>query len=437
MTNATTIDTPYSQPLLVSDTARRGEIAPGLLRVLRQAVGLRFAMLVFAVASLSVIQLAGGLPQAVTQWLPLLLLTEAGALLVVVMWDRVRLGLGGWFLPVALGWFLLASIIEQAIIMVTLPVAAMDRLGRDGLPGVGIEAIFLAVPVILATWQYGRKGLLASLATLAIGFLILTPLVSNDPTVAAIYLVGSLGRLTMIALLGYVVLQLVNGLRSEHQGLVAANRQLAQRAATVEQLAESRERNRLARELHDTLAHSMTGLSVQLKALETLMTYDPDAAAAQLKQAQATVRSGIQESRRAIQALRATPLEDLGLSEALRQLCSKLAERTGLRFHCDIAEVGALDPLTEQTIYRVAESALANVEQHAGASEVWISLAMLPQGRIRLEVQDDGVGFEPANIPQDRYGLAGMRERADLIGAELRVESEPGRGARIALETDA
>ena len=229
MTNATTLDTPYSQPLLVSDTARRGEIAPGLLRVLRQAVGLRFAMLVLAVASLSVIQLAGGLPQAVTQWLPLLLLIEAGALLVLVMWDRARLGLGGWFLPVALGWFMLASIIEQAIIMVTLPAAAMERLGRDGLPGVGIEAIFLAVPVILATWQYGRKGLLASLATLAIGFLILTPLVSNDPTVAAIYLVGSLGRLTMIALLGYVVLQLVNGLRSEHQGLVAANRQLAQR----------------------------------------------------------------------------------------------------------------------------------------------------------------------------------------------------------------
>ena len=125
------------------------------------------------------------------------------------------------------------------------------------------------------------------------------------------------------------------------------------------------------------------------------------------------------------------------MSEALRQLCSKLAERTGLQFDCQIAETGALDPLTEQTIYRVAESALANVEQHAGASQVFISLAATPEGRIRLEIRDDGVGFNPAAAPADRYGLAGMRERADLIGADLHVESAPGHGTRIVLETEA
>ncbi len=437
MTKATTLDIPYSQPLLVSDTAGRGAIAPGLLRVLRQAVGLRFVMLALATVTFFFIQPAALMPDVGASWLPLLLLVEAGALFLLTMWDRPRIALGAWFLPVALGWFLLASIVEQAIMLVTLSPGALERFGRDGLPGVGIEAIFLAVPVILATWQYGRKRLLAALATLAIGHLMLTPLVSSDSAATAIYLVGSLGRLTMIALLGYIVLQLVNGLRAEHRGLVAANRQLAQRAATVEQLVESRERNRLARELHDILAHSLTGLSVQLKALETLMTYDPDAAHAQLKQAQATVRSGIQESRRAIQSLRATPLEDLGLSEALRQLCSKLAERTGLRFDCQIAETGALDPLTEQTIYRVAESALANIEQHAGSSQVVISLATTPEERIQLEIRDDGIGFDPTAVPADRYGLAGMRERADLIGADLHVESTPGHGTRIVLETEA
>jgi signal transduction histidine kinase len=241
----------------------------------------------------------------------------------------------------------------------------------------------------------------------------------------------------MIALLGYVVLQLVNGLRAEHLRLAAANRQLAQRAATAEQLAESRERNRLARELHDTLAHSLTGLSVQLKALETLLVHDPAAARAQLKEAQATVRSGIQESRRAIQALRATPLEDLGLSEALRQLRDKMAERTGLRLSGDVAQVGALDPLTEQAIYRVAETALANVEQHAGASEVRVGLALTPEGRVRLEICDDGVGFDPASVSGDRYGLAGMVERAQLIGADLQVDAQPGQGTRIVMEASA
>jgi signal transduction histidine kinase len=154
-----------------------------------------------------------------------------------------------------------------------------------------------------------------------------------------------------------------------------------------------------------------------------------------LKQAQSTVRSGIQESRRAIQALRATPLEDLGLPEALRQFCIKMTERTGLPVVTDIAEVGALDPLTEQAIYRVAETALANIEQHAGANTAWVTLRVTPPDYVRLEVRDDGVGFDPANVPDDRFGLAGMSERAQLIGATFSVDARPGQGTRVILET--
>ncbi len=214
--------------------------------------------------------------------------------------------------------------------------------------------------------------------------------------------------------------------------MLAANRRLAQRAATIEQLAESRERNRLARELHDTLAHSLTGVSVQLQALATLMQHDPEAAEAQLKETQATVRSGIKESRRAIEALRASPLEDLGLSEALRQLCRKSAERSGLEFDCKIDDVPALDPLTEQAIYRVAEAALTNVVQHAAATEVCVRLKAEPA--LRFEIQDNGVGFDPGAIPDDRYGLTGMAERAELVGAQLTVESESERGTKVRME---
>lgn len=430
-------DAADSHTMLLSDHAQRGAIAPGLLQVLRQAVGLRFAVFTtIALAFVSMSRVALGPPPGAA-WLGLALATEAGALFLLVMSNRARVRLGEWFLPIAVGWFLLASLIEQAIMIVATPSEMLTRFGHQGVPGVGIEAIFLVVPVILATWQYGKRGLVVTLATLAAGLALLTPLVGFDPAIAVSYVIASLGRLTMIALLGYVVLRLVNGLRAEHDSLVAANRQLAQRAATVEQLAESRERNRLARELHDTLAHSFSGLSVQLKALETLMAHDDhDAAQAQLTQAMATVRSGSLEARRAIQALRAMPLEDLGLSEALRQLCAKLAERSGLFFHCDIADPGALDPLTEQTIFRVAESALANVEQHAGAAEVWVSLEMLASDGLRLAIRDDGVGFDPAAAPQNRFGLAGMRERADLIGADLRIESTLGRGALVLLETN-
>ena len=231
---------------------------------------------------------------------------------------------------------------------------------------------------------------------------------------------------------GLRITQLVEAQRTEHQAVQAANRQLAQRAATIEQLAESRERNRLARELHDTIAHALSGLSVQLQALGTLMQHDPHAARAQLRQAQATARNGVAESRRAIQALRATPLEDLGLSEALRQLCHRQAERTGAEIVQDIADGVVLDPLTEQSVYRVAEAALTNVEDHAAATHVFLRLHQDGKN-LTLEIKDDGLGFDPDEVASDRFGLAGMRERAELLGAELRLDSTPGKGTSVTL----
>jgi signal transduction histidine kinase len=248
------------------------------------------------------------------------------------------------------------------------------------------------------------------------------------------YALMSFSRLALIVLVGFVILRFVAAQQEERQALEMANRQLAARAATAEQLAGSRERNRLARELHDTLAHSLTGLNLQLQAVETLLEYDPAAARAQLAEAEGTVHSGIQESRRAILALRATPLEDLGLAEALRQLARKHAERTDVALTCDVQEAGVLDPLTEQAIYRVAEAALDNVERHAAASELVVRLARQnPSGGLVLEIADNGVGFDLRQVPADRLGLHGMAERAALIGARLDVESAPGKGTRVVL----
>jgi signal transduction histidine kinase len=408
-------------------------IAPGLLRVLRQAAALRFILAALGLGAYLIARAAGHKLDVELSWLPWLLAGQGGVFFAFVMWDGARRGLGKWFLPVALSWFLIIPIVEQALVYRNAVPALTNQPG-GGAAGIGFEGLFVVIPVILATWQYGRRGLIGSLGVLLVGQLLLAPLIGRNAVDLAFYLLGSLGRVAMMALLGYVVLQLVIALRSEHAQLADANRRLAQRAATVEQLAESRERNRLSRELHDTLAHSLTGLSVQLKALGTLMTRDPAAAAAQLKDAQATVKTGLQEARRAIQALRASPLEELGLSEALRQLCGRMGDRSGLAFECRIDEVGALDPLTEQAIYRVAEAALANVEQHAGAEQVTVGLAATAPDCVRLEVRDDGVGFDLADLPADRFGIAGMRERAELIGARLTVDARPGGGTTILLE---
>ena len=102
---------------------------------------------------------------------------------------------------------------------------------------------------------------------------------------------------------------------------------------------------------------------------------------------------------------------------------------------CAIADVEALDPLTEQAVYRVAEAALANVERHAAATQVRLSLARsLSSGRLRLEIRDNGTGFDPADVRADRFGLTGMAEWAELAGADLQIETTSGQGTLVALE---
>ena len=202
------IDMTLNQPLLASPSSRRGAIAPGLLRVLQQAVAIRLVLAVLALGVFGAVA-SGWIPAQQMAWVPVLLVIEAAAYLGFVTWSRVRDVLGRWFLPAALGWFLLAPIVEQALLFTSLPPVALDRLGSNGLPGVGIEAILLVVPVILATWQYGRRGWIASLGVLAIGHLALAVLIGQDAMQVGVYVVAAAGRLAMIALLGYVVMQLV------------------------------------------------------------------------------------------------------------------------------------------------------------------------------------------------------------------------------------
>lgn len=371
-------------------------------------------------------------------WLILFGFIEAGLLLAYVGVPQVRERMGRYFLPVALSWLLIAPMIEHAITVLFVAQPLIGPPHRSCTSEIGFQTIWVLVPMILAAWQYGKNGWRIVMAMLVSGY-VLQGILIHMVSVSNLrqYIAMTIGWLGMVGFLGWLVIRLVGALRAEQRALLKANKQLAQRAATIEQLAESRERNRLARELHDTLAHSLTGVSVQLQALDTLMKYDPDAAEEQLKETQATVREGIYESRRAIDALRATPLEDLGLSEALRQLCRRDAERIGIEFHCEIDEIEALDPLTEQAVYRVAEAALANVERHAAASTVTVRLRKeTPGTHLRLEVQDDGVGFDVSKIPEDRFGIAGMRERAELVGGDLRIESTPSRGTIVILSIE-
>jgi signal transduction histidine kinase len=155
-----------------------------------------------------------------------------------------------------------------------------------------------------------------------------------------------------------------------------------------------------------------------------------------LEHALATTRSGLSETRRAFQDLRATPLEDLGLALAIRDMAENAAARGALSLQLSIpGQIANLPPEVKQTYYRVAQEALENVIQHANAQQVSVSLKKRNR-QLMLEISDDGCGFIAESSPQDdQFGIKGMRERAELIGGRLEIESGEGKGTTIRLSS--
>jgi signal transduction histidine kinase len=196
----------------------------------------------------------------------------------------------------------------------------------------------------------------------------------------------------------------------------------------------------LARELHDTLAHSLSALTVQLEAVRSLWSVNPSAARRQLDQADETARHGLTEARRALRALRASPLQDLGLSLALRELAQQTAERAGLALELEVPDqvTARLGPEVEQGIYRIAQETLENIIRHAEARQIIFRLEQAA-GRLVLTVEDDGRGFEPGESEQteaegqNQLGIRGMQERASLIGGQLDIARRSTQGTRVRL----
>jgi signal transduction histidine kinase len=260
------------------------------------------------------------------------------------------------------------------------------------------------------------------------------PFIRPGSQLYTLLLITLAARTFSVTLVALGVSWLMKRQREQQQALAAANQKLTQYAATTEQLAVSQERNRLARDLHDTLAHSLSGVTVQLEAVQALWDVNADAARKMLDQATSNTRSGLTEARRALQALRAKPLEDLGLALALSTLAESMAARTGLKLDLDVHNhLDHLAPDVEQCIYRVAQEALTNVARHADARSLRVALTH-DNRQLKLAIIDDGRGFDPAAVNGMHYGLKGLRERAEMIGATLEVYSRPEQGTTIRLE---
>ncbi|MCJ7622081.1 MAG: histidine kinase, partial [Anaerolineaceae bacterium] len=236
--------------------------------------------------------------------------------------------------------------------------------------------IYLFVPLVLIAWQYDfRQVVMFSIGTTLLDtVLILTMQEIELLTVARAGLVFV--RTVTFLFVGYRVTRLMKVQRAQRQQLAETNREisranikLVQYAATIEQFSISRERNRLARELHDTLAHTLSGLAVQLDAITAIWESIPPRAAGMLERALEITRSGLDETRRTLQDLRAAPLEEMGLALALRLL----AEETTSRFQ--VYRSSWISPSRSVTLRRMLNNVFT-----AWRRRHWrISTGMLPQ----------------------------------------------------------
>lgn len=291
----------------------------------------------------------------------------------------------------------------------------------------------LFVGLVLTVWQYGWKAVLlfcTGNALLNLSFPLLFAR-ANSRQFEASFLATMIQTISFLTI-GYFISQLMSRLQSQQKSLSEANTRLAHYASTLEQLTISRERNRIARELHDTLAHTLSGLSVQLETVKAYWSVDLAAAFTMLEKSLGATRHGLEETRRALKALRATPLDDLGLALAITEMAHEAAVRGNLAL--DLALPAHLVPLSseiEHCIYRVAQEAVTNVLHHANAKHLCVHLQQI-NGCLMLKVRDDGQGFKRAERP-DHFGLTGMQERANLVGGILTIDSQPGLGTTISL----
>ena len=197
--------------------------------------------------------------------------------------------------------------------------------------------------------------------------------------------------------------------------------------------AEDEERRRIGRELHDEAGQSLLVLRLRLEMIEREA---PEGLRARVGEAREIAESIILELRRIIAALSPAVLERLGLESALRQLAARFRKDHPGSLRVRISMDGTpLSKGIQEAIYRVAQESLQNVAKHSGASHVNLSL-LTADRRIRLSVSDDGAGFclESAQIQPMSFGLAGMRERAALLGGSLAIRSAPSKGTTVTLE---
>jgi signal transduction histidine kinase len=224
--------------------------------------------------------------------------------------------------------------------------------------------------------------------------------------------------------------KLIEQLETTQQELAAAERQ-----AGILQ-----ERQRMAQEIHDTLAQGFTSIVMQLEAADQALAEDVSGAQRHLQTANETARANLAEARRLVMALQPEQLETATLPDALSREAARWEKSTSINTVFSVTgEPVPIHPEIEVTLLRAMQEGLTNIRKHAQASEIVVTLSYMDK-EVALDVQDDGLGFDPQDLQNspgqggDGFGLLAMRQRAESIGGSVIVESSPGEGTTLVVQ---
>lgn len=307
-------------------------------------------------------------------------------------------------LPPATPWFVV-------LFFVLSPTAMMSFPRQTGYAWVGV---FSALTVVIF-WVAGRGDL---------GMLLMTSLY-----IAGYFFFAAFATQTALA----------NAAQTESQRLLGelqeAHARLQAYAAQTEALAVAEERNRMAREMHDTLGHRLTVAAVQLQAIERLVGADPGRAGQMAAAARDEVRAALAELRQTVAALRTPLAADLSLEPALRRLSADFEAATGVAVALSLPDpLPPIPPTHRLALYRGAQEGLTNIQKHANAQHAWLTLDTTG-GRLTLRVADDGSGLYSDATPDagNGFGLQSLHERASDLGGAVTSNPRPGGGFELTM----
>ncbi|MEA5507819.1 sensor histidine kinase [Halotia wernerae UHCC 0503] len=231
------------------------------------------------------------------------------------------------------------------------------------------------------------------------------------------------------------VLLLMNAVLSERQSreeLAIAHEKLRQYALRIENQATLEERNRIAREIHDSLGHSLTALNLQLETALKLSQSNPSKSYSFLMRAKELGSKALQDVRQSVSTMRSNPLQEQSLTEAIRLLAEDFQRSNGIFITCQISVAYPLSAEVNTAIYRIIQESLTNISKYAEATEIKLDM-MMTKGSLYLMIQDNGKGFD---VQQNTtgFGLQSMRDRTLALGGKFNINSTPGSGCQIIVD---